>query len=78
MPVCVWGGWLLDGLTVKNPLANTGATGDRGSILGLGRSSGRGNGNPLQYTMDRGAWWAAVHRITKNQTQLSEHTHPVK
>ena len=40
------------------------------SIPGLGRSTGEGNGNPLQYsylgnTMDRGAWQAIVHRVTK-------------
>ena len=40
------------------------------SIPGLGRSSGGGNGNPLQYSylknpMDRGAWWATVHGVTK-------------
>ena len=39
---------------------------------------GVGDGNPLQYSclensMDIGAWWATVHGITKNQTQLSEH-----
>ena len=44
--------------------------GDLGSIPGLGRSSGEGNGNPLQYSflensMDRGAWWAIVHRVAK-------------
>ena len=49
---------------------------DLGSIPGLGRSPGEGNGNPLQYSclgnpMDRGAWWAAVHGITKSRTQLS-------
>ena len=47
--------------------------GDLGSIPGLGRSPGEGNGNPLQYSslenpMDRGDWWATVHGITKNQT----------
>ena len=47
-----------------------------GSTSGLGRSPGIGNGNPLQYSclenpMDRGAWWAAVHRLSKSQTQLS-------
>ena len=52
---------------VKNPLANAG---DMGSVLGLGRSPGGGNGNPLQYSclgnpMDRGAWWATVHGVTK-------------
>ena len=40
--------------------------GDLGSIPGLGRSPGEGNGNPLQYSslenpMDRGAWWATIH-----------------
>ena len=48
---------------------------------GLGISPGRGNGNPLQYSwlenfMDRGAWWATVHRVAKSQAQLSdEHLH---
>jgi len=49
--------------------------GDEGSILELRRSPGEGNSNPLQYSclgnpMARGAWWAAVHGITKSQTQL--------
>ena len=49
---------------------------DLGSIPGLGRSSGEGNGNPLQYSclgnpMDRGAWWVTVHGATKSQTRLS-------
>ena len=48
-------------------------TGDLGSIPGLGRSPGEGNGNPLQYSclenpMDRGAWSATVHGVTKSQT----------
>ena len=52
---------------VKNSPANAG---DASSILGLGRSPGEGNGNPLQYSclgnpMDRGAWWATVHGVTK-------------
>ena len=42
------------------------------SIPESGRSPGEGNGNPLQYSclendMDRGAWWAPVHRVTKSQ-----------
>ena len=42
-------------------------------IPGLGRSPGKGNGNPLQDSclenpMDRGAWWATVHEVTKSQT----------
>ena len=44
--------------------------GDKGSISLLGRSSGEGNGNPLQYSclgnpMDRGTWRATVHRVSK-------------
>ena len=50
---------------------------DPGSIPRLGRSPGEGNGNPLQYPclenfMDRGAWWAAVHGVTKSRAQLSD------
>ena len=50
-----------------------------GSIPGSGRSAGEGNGNPLQYyclenPMDRGAWQATVHGVTKSQTQLSDFT----
>ena len=45
--------------------------GDSGSIPGLGRSAGEGNGNPFQYSclenpMDRGAWWATVHGVTNS------------
>ena len=48
--------------------------GDPGSIPGLGRSPGEGNGNPLQYSclenpMDRGAWRATVHGVAKSQTR---------
>ena len=51
--------------------------GDLGSIPGLGRSPGGGNGNPLQYSclenpMDRGAWSSIVHGVTKSQTQLKQ------
>ena len=58
---------------VKNPPANAGDTRDKGSITGLGRSPGEGNGNPLQYScqdnlMDRGAWLATVHGVTKSRT----------
>ena len=46
---------------------------DPGSIPGLGRCPGEGNGNSLQYTclenpMDGGAWWSMVHGVTKSQT----------
>ena len=55
---------------VKNPPANAGDAGDVGSIPGLGRSPGDGNGNPLQYSclgnpVDRGEWQATVHGVTK-------------
>ena len=62
-------------LVVKNPPNNAGDVRDVGSIPASGRSPGGGHGNPLQYyclenPMDRGAWWAMVHRITKSQTWL--------
>ena len=46
-------------------------------IPGPGRSPGGAQGNPLQYSclenpMDRGAWWATVHGVTKNQTQQKQ------
>ena len=61
------------GSMVKNPPANAGDTGDSGSVTGLGRSPGVGNGNPLQYSclensMDIGAWWPTVHGVAKSQT----------
>ena len=64
------------GSAVKNPPANAGDTRDVGLIPGSGRSPREGNGNSLQYSflgnsMDRGAWWATVHGVTKSQTQLS-------
>ena len=51
-------------------------TGDQGSTPGSGRSPGEGNGNPCQYPclenpMDKGAWWARVHGVTKSSTWLS-------
>ena len=53
--------------------------GDLGSIPGLGRSTGEGNGNPLQYSclenpMDRGAWQAKLHGVEKSRTRLSDFT----
>ena len=59
-----------DGAVVKSLPAHAA---DTGSILGLGRSPGEGNGKPLQYSclensMDRGAWQATVHGVAKSQT----------
>ena len=63
------------GVVIKNLPASAGDIRDAGSIPGLGRFPGEGNGNPLQYPClenftDRGAWWATVRSITKSQTQL--------
>ena len=60
-------------LVVKSPPASVGDIRDAGSIPGLGRCPVEGNGNPFLYSclenpMDRGAWWATVHRVTKSQT----------
>ena len=60
-------------LVIKSLPANTGDMRDTGWIPGSGRSPGGGNGNPLRYScpkdpMDRGAWQAAVHGITKSRT----------
>ena len=60
-------------LVVKNLPASAGDIRDVGSIPGLERSPGEGNGNPLQYScqdnpMDRGAWWATVHEIAESDT----------
>ena len=51
---------------------------DRGLIPGLGRSPGEGNGNPPQYSclrnpMDKGAWQATAHGVTKSRTRLSDY-----
>ena len=58
---------------VKNPPANAGATGDASSIPGSGRSPGRENDSPLQFScldnpMDRGACGATLHGVSKSQT----------
>ena len=62
-------------LVVKNPPANAGDARNVGSIPGLRRSPGEGNGNPLQYaflenSMDRGAWQATVRGVAKSWTRL--------
>ena len=58
------------GSSGKESACNAGATGDTGSIPGLGRSPGEGNGNSFQYSclenlLDTGAWWATVHGVHK-------------
>ena len=62
------------GSAVKSPPANTG---DPGLSPGSGRSSGGGNGNPLQYSclenpMNRGAWWATVHEVSKESNMTEQ------
>ena len=62
-------------LVVKNSHTNAGDVRDVGLIPGLGRSPGGGHGTPLQYSclenpMDRGAWQATVHRVSKNRKRL--------
>ena len=63
-------------LVVKNLPDIAGDVRDVDSIPECGRSSEGGNGNRLQYSslnnsMDRGAWWATAHGVTKGQTELS-------
>ena len=62
-----------DGSVVKNLPAKAGDAGDAGSIPGSERFPGGGHSNPLQCSflenpMERGAWWATVHRVAKSQT----------
>ena len=58
-------------LVIKNPPASAGDARNESSIPGSGRSPGRWNGNPLQYSClenprDKGAWQATVHRLAKS------------
>ena len=63
------------GAVVKKPPANAGDTRDTGSISGLGRAPGVGNGNLLQYSCQENPWRATVHGVAKSRTQLSTHTY---
>ena len=69
------------GSAIKESACNAG---DACLIPGLGRSHGRWHGNPLQYSclenpMDRGAWWATIHRVTKSDTtEATEHSGTAK
>ena len=63
--------WFPGRTEVKNLPADAGGAGHSGSIPGLGRSPGGGNGSPLQYSclvnpMDRGVWWATVYSVAKS------------
>ena len=69
-------------LVVKNPPANAGDARDAGSIPGLGRSPGKGNGNPLQHPclenpMDRRVWRTVVHGVAESDMTecMLVHTH---
>ena len=62
-------------LVVKNLLADETDIRDLSSIPGLGGSHGEGHANPFQHSwlenpMDRGSWWATVHRVAESQTRL--------
>ena len=64
-------------LVVKNLLGNAGDIRNMALIPVSGRFPGGGHGNPLQDSclenpMDRGAWWATVHRLAKSRTLLSD------
>ena len=72
VPVC---SGLSQWLSGKESACNAGVPGDGGSIPASGRSPGGGNGNPLKRSclenpMDREAWWATVHGVTKSWIQL--------
>ena len=64
-------------LLIKNPSASAREVRDTSSIPESGKTPGGWHDNPLQYSclekpMDRGAWWATVHRITQCQTRLKQ------
>ena len=70
-------------LVVNNLPANAGDRREVGLIPGRGRSPGGGNHNPLRYSclenpMDRGAWWATVHRVVKSWILLKQFSTPFK
>ena len=70
--MCLFNSWVSQ---VALMPANAEDTRHGGSVPGLGRSPGGGHGNPPQYSclenpVNRGTWWATVHGVAKNQTQL--------
>ena len=79
----MWGCLFLSGLTIHVSKESACNAGDLGSIPGSGGSPGEGNGNPFQYSclenpMDRGAWQAIVHEVTRLRHDLvtNPHHHP--
>ena len=82
IPMFNWPKKILTFFTLGFPCSSVGkefayGAGDLGSIPGLGRSPGEGNGNPLQYPclenlMDRGTWWTAIHGVAKSWARLSD------
>ena len=69
---------LPQGLSGKESTCNAGATGDVCSISGSRRSPGGGHGSPFHYSclensIDRGAWWATVHRVPESQRSICQH-----
>ena len=72
-----------NGAAGKGSICQSGDARDAGSVPGSGRSPGVGSGNPLQCSclenpVDRGAWWATVHGVTKSQTRLNVNTYGSK
>ena len=68
-------------LVVKNPLANAGDAGDSGSVPASGRSPGRGNGNPLQYSClenpmeEEPGWLQAIDCRESDRNAVTKHAH---
>ena len=60
-----------DSMVAQDGKESACSAGDPDSIPGSGRSPGVENGNPFQNSMDRGAWWAPFHGVSKSWIQLS-------
>ena len=83
----LWNNYILAGasqvvLVVKNLPVNARDMWEVGLIPGLGRSAGEGNGSPLQYSclenaVNRGSWWATVHEVTKETSQVNNNNNVI-